>query len=440
MNTGSNGSGTASRRNLLLGGSGLMAAALVGAPGPWSARAAAGGRSSAAADGSAARVPGCGGPWEAGASRDSVRKAYRFLAEKFDQYGSGSHLRVPRSYTGGFFTQPDFDFVSSFVYDDALVIQAWLAGGSAADRHRATILGDTLLYAQQHDPNGDGRTRASYQPDSFFTLDGKLDIGSPAAYTGNQAWVGMTFARLYAVTRHPRFLTGALRLAHWIQDNTFDGAHAPYGYTGGRDAQDNPNTYKATEHNIDTGAFFTMLARLTGDQVWRRRATVAFSFVQAMQDAATGHLWTGTNPDGTTTNYYPVPEDVQSWAFLATLDHRYSPDLNWVLDHLAATDAGISGVSFSNADTSKVWLEGTAHLALALRKRRRGRDVSSSRWLLWNIQKAQRSAANGDGHGVVAASSDGLDTGFGDLYYQSLHTGTTAWYLLAAQNANPFRL
>jgi hypothetical protein len=57
-----------------------------------------------------------------------------------------------------------------------------------------------------------------------------------------------------------------------------------------------------------------------------------------------------------------------------------------------------------------------------------------------NIQRAQAGATNGDRHGVVAASSDGLDTGFGDLYYASLHTGATAWYLMAAKGFNPFRL
>jgi len=52
----------------------------------------------------------------------------------------------------------------------------------------------------------------------------------------------------------------------------------------------------------------------------------------------------------------------------------------------------------------------------------------------------QRDAPNGDGKGIVATSTDGLDSGFGDLYYASLHTGTTAWYLLAAVGDNPFRL
>jgi hypothetical protein len=45
-----------------------------------------------------------------------------------------------------------------------------------------------------------------------------------------------------------------------------------------------------------------------------------------------------------------------------------------------------------------------------------------------------------DGKGIVSASSDGLDTGFGDLYYAALHLGATAWYLLAAHVTNPFTL
>jgi len=375
-----------------------------------------------------------------GATPRSRRAAYDFLDARFDQYGSGSALRVPRSYAGGFFTTPTFDFVSSFAYDDALVVMAWLARGTREDVQRATVLGDTLLYAQAHDPIGDGRTRASYQPDSFTPPTGNLDIGSPAAYTGNQAWVGMAFAHLYAATHQRRFLDGALREGTWIQANAFDGARAPFGYTGGRNGDDQPITYKATEHNIDTGAFFTMLARLSGDQVWRARAQVAFSFVAAMQDPSDGHLWTGTDPDGTTINRYPIPEDVQVWAYLATLDQRYSSSVTWVLENLSAHDAGIDGVSFSNTDTSKVWLEGTGQTALALAVRDHRGDRQLSRSLLGNIAEAQATAVNGDGRGIPAASSDGLDTGFGDLYYASLHTGATAWYLLAAQGWNPFRL
>ncbi|XVV15416.1 hypothetical protein ACQP2X_14065 [Actinoplanes sp. CA-131856] len=393
----------ASRRNVL----GTLTAVLTGSliPSPASASASS---------------------WTAGATPASVKAAVAFLNSKFDEYGSGSALRVPRSYTGGVLG----NFVSSFAYDDALVIMAWLAHG---DVRRATILGDTLLHVQKQDPIGDGRTRASYQPETF-------EIGSPAAFTGNQAWVGMAFAQLYARTHEKRFLDGALREATWIQDTTWDGVRAPYGYTGGRTADDEPNTFKATEHNIDVGAFFTMLARLTGRRVWLTRARAAFAFVAAMQDRAAGHVWTGTGPDGTTTNRVPIPSDVQTWARLATGDRRYDRSVTWVLDRLAAFDATIYGVSYSDTDTSKVWLEGTAHTALALQARGGRGDALLSRKLLWNICRAQATTPNGDGRGVPAASSDGLDTGFGDLYYASLHTGATAWYLLAALGRNPFRL
>ena len=379
-------------------------------------------------------------PAAAGASRASVQRAFDFLDAKFDEYGTGDDLRVPRSYTGGFFETPTWTFVSSFAYDDALMIIAWLARGRPDDRRRATVLGDTLLYAQAHDPVGDGRTRASYQPNPFITGDGTPQIGSPAAYTGNQAWVGMAFAHLYARTRERRFLDGALRAAEWIHEHTFDGDRAPYGYTGGRTADDRPNTYKATEHNIDTGAFFTMLAQLTGRRVWRSRARIAFAFVAAMRDPAGGHLWTGTQPDGVTTNRSPIPEDVQTWAYLATLDRRHSAGVTWVLRNLAAHDAGVSGVAFSDADVSKVWLEGTAHTAAALRARAARGDALLAKRLLWNIETAQTTTPVADGRGIPAASSDGLDTGFGDLYYASLHTGATAWYLLAALGRNPFLL
>jgi hypothetical protein len=394
---------------------------------------------------SAAVLAGIASPAEASAgvtnsSTASVSKAYAFLAAKFDEFGSGTALRVPRSYTGGFFQTPTFDFVSSFTYDDALVILAWLASGTKDDLQRATILGDTLLYAQKNDPIGDGRTRASYQPDSFTTLTGGLDIGSPAAFTGNQAWVGLAFAQIFARTGKQRFLEGALLEANWIQDKTFDGERAPYGYTGGRTADDVANTFKATEHNIDVGAFFTMLARLSGQKVWHTRAKAAFSFVAAMQDAATGHTWTGTDPDGVTTNQVPIPLDTQTWAYLATLDHRYSRSLDWARKNLAASDAGVIGTAYSDADVSKVWLEGTGQMAAALRARNARGDAALATRLLKNIQIAQATTPNGDGRGIPAASSDGLDTGFGDLYYASLHTGATSWYLMAAKGFNPFQL
>lgn len=364
----------------------------------------------------------------------SLTNAYSFLAGQFDQYGTGTALRLPSSYKGGQLS----GFISSFAYDDALVILAWLAGGTTTDRQRAVVLGDSLIHAQSTDPLRDGRTRASYQPDSF-RAGAALEIGSAAANTGNQAWVGMALVRIFGVTGQRRFLDAALRLANWIQTTSWDGIRAPFGYMGGRDGSNTPITYKSSEHNIDIGAFFTMLGTLTGDATWSTRAQRAYSFVAAMQSSG-GWVWTGTDTDGRTINTAPIPADVQTWAYLATGDVRYSPAMTWVIDNLMTTDAGITGSSYSSTDTSKVWLEGSAQLALAVRARGATGDPALYTSLMGNIEKAQTTSPNADGRGIVAASSDGLLTGFGDTYSASLHTGATAFYLMAAKGYNPFRL
>jgi hypothetical protein len=371
-------------------------------------------------------------------SATSVANAYAFLQARMDQRATGSVLRVPQSYTGG--PEGAAGFVSSFAYDDAIVILAWIARGTTSDLQHATVLGDALLHAQAHDPIGDGRTRASYQPDPFITADGTPYIGSPAANTGNQAWVGMALARLGRATGQSRFLAGAVRLGEWIRTTTLDTTRAPYGYTGGRDGSDVPYAFKSTEHAIDVLAFFNMLATLTGDAAWTSRAATASSFVAAMRDASDGHLWTGTDVDGTTVNRSPVPGDVQNWAYLATGSSAYSPAVTWVITQLAATDGGFAGSSYSSADRSKVWFEGTAHLALAVRARGATGDPARYADLMATLERAQATAPRADGRGIVAASSDGLVTGFGDVYNASLHTGATAWYLLAALGWNPFRL
>lgn len=191
--------------------------------------------------------------------------------------------------------------------------------------------------------------------------------------------------------------------------------------------------------NIDVGAFVTMLGALTGDATWTTRAQRAYSFVAAIQSSC-GWAWTGTDTDGRTINTTPIPADVQTWAYLASGDARYSPAVTWVINNLITTDAGITGSSYSSTDTSKVWLEGSAQLALAVRARGAAGDPALYTSLMGNIEKAQTTLPNTDGLGIVAASTDRLLTGFGDTYSARLHTGATAFYLMATKGYNPFRL
>ncbi len=308
---------------------------------------------------------------------------------------------------------------------------------------RARILGDSLLYAQTHDPNPsytDGRLRDSYfVAPSFVTSGGPVQLDGAPAYlngtaVGNVAWAGLALARLYAYTGGQSYLDGALKLGAWIVNNAYD-AGGYGGYKFGVNADNSPSANgKSTEHNIDTYAFFVELAQLTGDQTyagltqpqpWSVLAGHALDFVHAMWEPTVGHFWTGTNPDGSI-NKYPIPEDVQTWSYLALEDPAYAASVDWASARLAVTDTpearnatltgnvNFSGVTFSNGsmqadptvapngytpkpDLSAVWFEGTAHIADALLFRDTrdssatvlGDDRALAAFYLSNIQRAQ---------------------------------------------------
>ncbi|MFI7536689.1 SGNH/GDSL hydrolase family protein [Streptosporangium sp. NPDC049376] len=378
----------------------------------------------------------------------AVKGAYSFLHRAQDKWATPGEISVPPSYEGGYFSDRRFGpdgYESSFTYDNAVMISAYLHRDIGDDRRYATRLGEALLYAQENDSNPDGRIRASYLPRPFITRTGQPYVGGFAVYTGHMAWAGMAFARLYHVTGEDRFLQGALKAANWIVTNTTaDDSLGGYrgGYRNGDESGANMIRilWKSTEHNIDVGAFFAMLSTLTGNKMWTLYSEKAFSFVRRMQDAD-GRLWTGTTDDGQTLNTSFVPGDIQVWSYLATLDPRYARSMDWAAKNLTATHGPFTGLSFSNVDTSKVWFEGTAHLIAAYHQRNAPDDEYRAGLLQATLLTAQQSAPNADGQAIVAASGDGLGVdGGGDFYYASRHTGATAWFLLAALHGNPFRL
>jgi hypothetical protein len=413
----------------------------------------------------------------------SFRHAYSFLGTMMDAYAQGSTLRLAQS-----FADQQGLLSTGFTYDNAQLIHAYLIRGRSEDLIRARIIGDSLLYAQQHDPNfNDGRLRQAYfvdLPDANgafirLALAPFFFVGSAV---GDMAWAGIALAQLYHRTRRRSYLDGALRLGNWIFNVTFD-TRGPGGYNFGVDGGNNLLLFKSTEHNIDAFALFRMLARLTGDNVWSSRAQHARNFVTAMWNPDAGFFWTGTGTDGATINRDNIPADTQTWSFMALRDDDFAASIDWAKTNLATTDTPqtinsrltgnirIQGSSYASVsmralspssqfdqppDPNGVWLEGTAHLAAALLDRRLSdkRDIDgfngdrdTARNLLDNIRLAQEKLGRGqtvagkplvDGEGVVAASSV-VNTGFGFSFYPNRHVGATSWYLIAGQSGNPFR-
>ncbi|MBV8799396.1 MAG: hypothetical protein JO208_06270, partial [Alphaproteobacteria bacterium] len=296
-------------------------------------------------------------------------------------------------------------------------------------------------YLQAHDPAHDGRVRDAYHVE-WLTRGGAAAIANNASHTGNLAWTALAFAQLYRATNDARYLTGALHLARFVQENFYD-PRGIGGYTGGIEANGAKIRYKSTEHNIDLCALFTILGQLTHDAVWHAGAGQALKMISAMWSGKRGFFWIGTGLDGQSVNKLdPIPEDVQTWSLLALGSVQYGSSVDWALANLSAADGPFRGLSFAAIDRSGVWFEGTAHAAAALRARHGRRDTAAASLLLAGIEHAQASAPNADGRGIVAASKDGLRTGDGqnDRYNAALHIAATAWYCLAKLSANPFRL
>ncbi len=413
----------------------------------------------------------------------SYDKAYSFLNAMMDAYAQGSTLRLIQSYSDQQGLQS-----TAFTYDNAVSIHAFLIRGLGEDLARAQLLGNSLLYAQQNDSFHDGRLRQAYfvnAPDAHGAY--VQPAGSPFYFlgssTGDMAWAGMALAQLYRRTRNSNYLNGAVNLGNWIVNNTYDTRGAG-GYNGGVDASNTRITYKSTEHNIDTYALFVMLAKLTGNNVWSMRAQHALPFLAAMWNSSGSFFWTGTGTDGVTINTSNIPEDVQTWSYLALLKDAYAASLDWVKSNLVTIDTPqtinskltgeqrIEGLTFASLSLraltrsasydqvpapNAVWLEGTGHAAAALLARHSpanddrpkfNEDFATAVLLLDNIRLAQSKLGGGQavggsaltaGEGVVASSSV-CNTGFGSSYYPNLHIGATGWYLIAGQGANPFQL
>ncbi len=417
----------------------------------------------------------------------SLQNAFTFQNLMMDAYAAGATVRLAQSYSDQALG------ATAFTYDNAVSIHAYLARGTADDLSRAQVLGNGLLYAQAHNfPFNDGRFAQAYfvntrNPDGVYITPAAAPFYFYTSATGDQAWAGMALAQLFARTGDAHFLTGALLVANWIVRNTYSTLGAG-GFSFGTNInplnQSVPSTNgKSTEHNIDTFAFFTMLARLTGGggstangMSWSALAAHALTFVNSTFNAAGSFFYTGTLGDQVTINPAPIAEDCQTWSYMATFSNHTRRTIDWALAHLQTTDTSTSphtsltgnqtihGLVFDTAsltttfaDPHAVWIEGTAHAAasLAARVLRGGdtlpvliSDITTALSLLNQCARAQTILGAGQtagGHpiptglGLVAATGI-LDTGFGYTYGPSLHIGATGWYLLAGLAANPFQL
>jgi len=331
---------------------------------------------------------------------------------------------------------------AAYSYDNALATIALLACGKP---HQALRIGAALRLAAL-----DGaRLRNAYRAgavsgmplaNGWWDAQGNHWAEDPqqqGSATGNVAWTGLALLDLYAQTGEREWLDAALHLAAWIVAQTSD-ARGSGGFSGGiegDDAHPRKVSWKSTEHNVDAAALFDGLAALDKGGDWTRHAEAARNFVQSEWDAASGHFYVGTQPDGVTQNRSTSGLDAQLWPLLlAHAPKDWQRALNYV-----EREHGVDGGFDFNADRDGLWLEGTAQAALAYRVAGRAHETSP---LFATITK--QFAPSGY---VYATREPRITTGLAlsaqstsaDFYYFRLpHLGATAWAALAALGRNPF--
>ena len=218
----------------------------------------------------------------------------------------------------------------AYLYDNAAAAIAMVGCGEI---DRARVIGDAILWAQDHDRAWhDGRLRNGYAAgrvaDDPVKLAGWWDKGQErwvedgyqaGTDTGNMAWAMLALLALDRAVPEGdgRYRKAAVRIGEWTLTRRND--DGPGGYTGGYygwEGDQRPQSWKSTEHNTDLAAAFTLLAAATKDSAWNGQAAEAARFVKAMWFDACACFATGTLPDGVTPNRV-VALDAQIWPLLA---------------------------------------------------------------------------------------------------------------------------
>lgn len=278
----------------------------------------------------------------------------------------------------------------SYSYDMAMTV---LALAYAGKTKQAEIVADALLFAFENDRKFSVNERgirngyASGNPVSFpgwYSETGKApfaklagtfdlaeniwkeDFYSDSYATGNNAWILLSFLKMYNTTRDHKYLDAALQLAAYLQTLKDD---VNGGFKGGWDGFDNAQTkatYASTEHNIDLYSAFRQLGNIvkkTDEAVadtYYAATEHARNFVFSMYHAEEGFFYTGTTNDEISINNTIYPLDANTWA-IQSFYNELGFDAEKVMLYIENNFSDpVSGFyKFSDKTPAGYWTEGS---------------------------------------------------------------------------------
>ena len=368
----------------------------------------------------------------------------------------------------------------SHVYDQSLVLLAFLARGTEEDLRRAQLIADAMILVQNRQFSTDsGALRNAYA--SGEVLDYHTGIPRVPGWwnnhsqtycqdnfalgndTGNNAWAGIALIQLHHVLNQSRaveqmdnrYLAAAEKIAQWIVKYQYTEGNYK-GYIGGLEVtkqmpdqahQKASSGWQSSEHNIDLVALFEHLSATyrtidpNKSQDWKTHANHARQFIQEMwhhENKEPVYLLTGANKQRTAKTEKPIPLDVQTWAVLALDPNEYRAALDWALLNCHDKE-NVNGFDFNCDDGDGSWWEGTGQMVTALNWLKRHEKANA---ILDDLRKAQ--IIDDEPRGAFpAANKTALTTGFEKewgpwVYTNEPHIGATAWYLFAALKKNPY--
>lgn len=343
---------------------------------------------------------------------------------------------------------------AAFTYDNALAAMAFLSAGM---KDEAEELLDAFVYAVDHDRYSAGRIRNAYaagditaypgwgdtarmpgwyDPDTGSWYEDQYQTGSNV---GNTSYAALALLQYDAVYGSEEYVKTAARLMDWVIDSC--GGDAP-GFTGGYDGWPESGTvdvytYKSIEHNIDAYAAFRRLAEVTGEKRYADAADSAFAFIRSMYDDNSRVFWTGTTSDGVTPDTGNTVLDAQVWACMA-LGDEFAPYTD-ALETVAAMASPEGAYPFCLSNVNGGWwAEGTAYTALMYRELG---DQTRAEAALEALAAVQL------GTGMLpAATVPDLSTGIwlftGEpwTYGTDPHIAPTAWFVMAVNGFDPYRM
>ncbi|MCG3204696.1 MAG: hypothetical protein KCHDKBKB_01411 [Elusimicrobia bacterium] len=353
-------------------------------------------------------------------------KIYAGLKEK--QVANG----LVRSYNG---------LDNAVTYDQALVAMNYTY---RKDTALAKKIFDVYKYIHDNYQNPNGPFSGFHDDYQVNSAVGSYSILNNNRTAGPNAWMLLALIHYRHATNLPTYDTVIDNLAAWLL-----GLQAADGSIRFGRFNANLLTYKSTEQNFDCYAGFKAYAQFRGNNAYNLAADNILSWLNSqMYIPSQQRFKVGILADGVTHNWDRAL-DAYSWAplalssftnVLATADTDFKNTKTVDLTGISVTGFDFSGPVMNSvapgavADKDAVWLEGTAHMALA---HYYAEDTVKGDFYMQELDKAIVTTSN-NGQGMAYATNGGTAYGF-NMDSLNPAASSSAWYLFAKRRFNPFQ-